>query len=178
MNLITCFVLLGVVFVRAAKAQRQYGYTTFHKEQGYVPLSSRFKTFLAVLPLAAASVLARCLYRVGFFYGGLKGSVAQNQAMYIGCEGILLVEAMVALTVFHPALWLDDGKRIGEDVDSRGHSRDVEESLGEVSRLILKANAMAAPSETSSEESASERAALTPSDESEVSSETSSHYSR
>lgn len=178
LTLVACLAFLGVVFVRAARAHRQYGYTTFHKDQGYVPLGSRFKMFLAVLPLAAASVLARCLYRVVFFYGGLKGSVAQNQALYIGCEGILLAEAIIVLTVFHPALWLDDGRRTGEEADGRPQSRDVEQSLGEVSRLILKTNAMVAPSETSSEENASEAASLNSSDESETSSVTSSRYSR
>lgn len=95
---------------------------------GYVPLSPRFKVFLAVLPLAAACVLVRCAYRTAAAWGGLLDSdTARDALLWLVAEGVLLTEAMVTLAVFHPAVWLEDethGRR------SQHHHHDVEETGG------------------------------------------------
>lgn len=157
-SLLVGLCLLAMTYTRAGKASRQYGYTTFHKDAGYVPLSSRFKTFLVVLPLAAICVLVRTAYRAAGFFDGLDGAIASNEMVYLGAEGVMLTEAMASLAFFHPALWLDDGKDAElKDKDlQRRKSRDVEENLDEVSELILKTN-LIAPSDASSSDGGSRR---------------------
>lgn len=103
---------LTITYIKAGKADRKYGYTTFHRDgAGYVPLNPRSKTFLAILPLAATCVLVRCTYRAAAAFAGLlESAIARDETLWLVAEGVLLTEAMVTLAVFHPAIWLDDGK--------------------------------------------------------------------
>ncbi|KAG8164690.1 hypothetical protein KVR01_004965 [Diaporthe batatas] len=183
--LAVALVLLAIAYVRAGKADRQYGYTTFHKDgAGYVPLTPRFKTFLVVLPLAGVCVLVRCAYRSAAAWGGIGSPTARDQLLWLVAEGVMLTEAIVTLAAFHPAIWLDDGMRgrVHGDVTEQdgtrtsklgkrltvgtfatgmtdlehGNARDSRQDLGEISQVIFSSNMMA-PSDVSSEGSPSRR---------------------
>ncbi|ROV97580.1 hypothetical protein VSDG_04591 [Cytospora chrysosperma] len=118
--LAAALILLAVAYVRAGKADRKYGYTTFQRDgTGYVSLSPRFKTFLAVLPLAGVCTLVRCAYRTAAVWGGLGSDTARDEVLWLAAEGVMLTEAMVSLAVFHPAIWLEDGiRRRSSSVDA------------------------------------------------------------
>lgn len=178
-------VLLAIAYVKAGKADRQYGYTTFHRDgAGYVPLTPRFKTFLVVLPLAGVCVLVRCAYRSAAAWGGIGSPIARDQLLWLVAEGVMLTEAIATLAAFHPAIWLDDGIRgrvQGDAIEQdgtrtsklgkrltvgtfatgmtdleHGNVRDSRQDLGDISQVIFSANLMA-PSDVSSEGSPSRR---------------------
>lgn len=133
LSLVCALGLLAVAYASAGRAdRRRYGsYATAAAEgQGSAaaPLSARLKTFLAVLPLAGACVLARCAYRAASAWGGLGSPVARDGVAWLVAEGVLLTEAMVTLAVFHPGVWLDDQRgrqqqrqRQQYDVEGAGH---------------------------------------------------------
>lgn len=185
LSLAAALSLLAIAYVKAGKADREYGYTTFHRDgAGYVPLTPRFKTFLVVLPLAGVCVLVRCAYRSAAAWGGIGSPIARDQVLWLVAEGVMLTEAIVTLAAFHPALWLDDGisDRVhGDDVEQdgtrasklgkrltvgtfatgmtdleHGNVRDSRQDLGEISQVIFS-SALIAPSDVSSEGSPSRR---------------------
>ncbi|KAI3400325.1 hypothetical protein diail_3706 [Diaporthe ilicicola] len=185
LSLAAALSLLAIAYVNAGKADRKYGYTTFHRDgPGYVPLSPRFKTFLVVLPLAGVCVLVRCAYRSAAAWGGIGSPIAREQILWLVAEGVMLTEAIVSLAAFHPAIWLDDGfsdrihgdgfeqdaarnsklsKRLtagtfatGMTDMEQGHARDSRHNLAEVSQVIFS-SALIAPSDASSESSPSRR---------------------
>ncbi|PSR75530.1 hypothetical protein BD289DRAFT_337645, partial [Coniella lustricola] len=107
--LATALSLLTAAYVRAGKAHRQYGYTTFHRgAPGYMPIDPRLRVFLVVLPLAGTCVLARCIYRTAAAWDGIGGSLGRSQVAWIMAEGFTLTEALVSLALFHPAIWAKD----------------------------------------------------------------------
>lgn len=112
--------LLAVAYVRAGRADRKYGYTA------YVPLGPKFKTFLAVLPLAGVCTLVRCAYRTAAVWGGLGSATARDEVLWLVAEGVMLTEAMASLAIFHPAIWLDDGAG-GRSARNRNNNNDVEQ---------------------------------------------------
>lgn len=100
--------VLAITYVRAGKADRTRGYSTFQRGRGGGPSSPLFKLFLAALPLAGACVLVRCAYRTAATWGGIGSPIAKDLLLWLVAEGALLTEAMVSLAAFHPALCLDD----------------------------------------------------------------------
>lgn len=186
LSLAAALSLLAIAYVKAGKADRKYGYTTFHRDgPGYVPLSPRFKTFLVVLPLAGVCVLVRCAYRSAAAWGGIGSPIARDQMLWLVAEGVMLTEAIVSLAAFHPAIWLDDGfsSRVhgGDDAEQdaarnsklskrltvgtfatgmtdmeQGHVRDSRQDLAAVSQVIFS-SALIAPSDASSDGSPSRR---------------------
>lgn len=115
LGLAAALVCLTITYIRAGKADRRYGYSTFQHHRGasagtagHLPLTPRSKTFLAILPLAGVCVLVRCAYRAAAAWGGIGSPIARNNVLWLVAEGVLLTEAMVTLVVFHPAIWLDD----------------------------------------------------------------------
>lgn len=179
--LAAALVVLAITYVRAGKADRTRGYSTF-QQRGGAPSSPRFKLFLAALPLAGACVLVRCAYRTAATWGGIGSPIAKDLLLWLVAEGALLTEAMVSLTAFHPALCLDDisgdstrtqdleagrqeviGKRYSSGTNismSDMYERKMHESnpqhLGEGSQLMFSSNVMA-PSEAGSSDAAGSR---------------------
>ena len=128
--LLAALCLIGIVYLNAAAAYRKYGYTTFHRDVGYVPLDRRFQVFLAVLPVACVCVLIRLVYRINSFAQGLRGEWSMDQGMFIGFEGFLVVYALSMLSVCHPSVFMRDGMRGGVDSEtkfSKGE-RDLDEA--------------------------------------------------
>jgi hypothetical protein len=100
---------------RARKAQALYGYTTFHKELGYVPLSPLFLAAAAAVPAVCALLLGRCAYRVAALEGGLGGRVSRDQGMFVGLEGIFVMLALVAGSLCNPGVFLWTGRQDAAD---------------------------------------------------------------
>ncbi|KAI8965805.1 RTA1 like protein-domain-containing protein [Daldinia sp. FL1419] len=114
-SLILFILLFGIVLFRAAIANSQFGYTTFHPVHGYVPIAHRFKIFLAMLLVSAMCLFARALYQAIVLGNGLESFTAKNQALFAGLDSLLVAEAVVGLCVAHPVTFLRDGieKRVG-----------------------------------------------------------------
>ncbi|KAI1648011.1 RTA1 like protein-domain-containing protein [Daldinia loculata] len=124
-SLIIYIMLFGIVLFRAAVANIQFGYTTFHPVHGFVPMAHRFKFFLAMLLVSAMCLFARALYQAIVLANGLESYTAKNQALFAGLDSFLVAEAVVGLCVAHPVTFLRDGieKRLG----SRSTSAMTEE---------------------------------------------------
>ncbi|KAK1994668.1 sphingoid long-chain base transporter RSB1 [Colletotrichum falcatum] len=137
--------LLASVLLRAARAHRRYGYTTFHRDVGYVPLTGRFRVFTAAVPSAMVVLFGRLCFRVAEHAEGWRGPLATGggggEELFVVLEGFLVGYALLAVVGCHPALFLRDGKMVSRieaepfvGVDSAGsvgrggeHGRDLEE---------------------------------------------------
>lgn len=145
LSLAGALVCLTITYVKAGKADRKYGYTTFHRGgAGYVPLSPRSKTFLAILPLAGVCVLVRCIYRAAAAWGGLGSPIARDDILWLVAEGVLLTEAMVTLAVFHPAIWLDDAVAAAStrhnDMEAGGAGKERPGAWSRISNFSMGTN--------------------------------------
>ncbi|KAF4830328.1 Sphingoid long-chain base transporter RSB1 [Colletotrichum tropicale] len=107
-TLIAAALLLASVLVRAALSYRRYGYTTFHRDAGYVPLPRRFRIFTMAVPSAMAVLFGRLCFRVAEYAGGV--SAKDGEGLFVGLEGLLVAYALVALVGCHPGLFLRDGR--------------------------------------------------------------------
>ncbi|KAK1981429.1 sphingoid long-chain base transporter RSB1 [Colletotrichum cereale] len=142
-TLVAAGLLLASVLLRAARARRQYGYTTFHRDVGYVPLTGRFRVFAGVVPSAIAVLFGRLSFRIAEYAEGWGGPLATTggEGLFIGLEGFLVGYALLAIVGCHPALFLQDGKMVSRieaepfvGIDGAGsvgqgaeHERDLEE---------------------------------------------------
>ncbi|KAF5003613.1 hypothetical protein FDECE_9846 [Fusarium decemcellulare] len=112
------FILCSLDFaLRTMRRQRALGDAALDQRPQVVKVrnSRRFKTFLGALSLASFCILWRSAFRVAELSEGWDGPVMGDQYMFVGFEGILIIVAVVALNIFHPALCmkelleLDDG---------------------------------------------------------------------
>lgn len=69
-----------------------------------VQLKSRlsFRLFLGGLSLAFLTVFTRCVYRIAEMAGGWSNPIMQSEAKFIALDGVMVMLATAALTVFHP----------------------------------------------------------------------------
>ncbi|KAF6829858.1 sphingoid long-chain base transporter RSB1 [Colletotrichum plurivorum] len=107
--------LLASVLFRAAAAYRRYGYTTFHRDVGYVPLPARFRIFAAAVPSALVVMFGRLVFRIAEYAGGFRsplalGTNAGGEGLFVGLDGFLVAYAVAALVAAHPAQFSRDGK--------------------------------------------------------------------
>jgi hypothetical protein len=110
-TLVIALIFLAIMFLGARKAHRRYGYTTFHRDVGYVPLTFRFQVFLAVLIMACLCIFSRLIYKIAALTDGLQAGMAMDEGMFNGFEGLVLGYAMASLVVCYPGVFLEDGKR-------------------------------------------------------------------
>ncbi|KAI2467217.1 RTA1 like protein-domain-containing protein [Annulohypoxylon bovei var. microspora] len=124
-SLIIFIFLFATVLLRAAVANNQFGYTTFHPIHGFVPMAYRFKFFVAMLLISAICLFGRDLYQTIVLGDGLDSWNAKNQALFAGLDSLLVAEAVAGLVIAHPVRFLQDGleKRVG----SRNASSMIEE---------------------------------------------------
>ncbi|KAI0594289.1 RTA1 like protein-domain-containing protein [Biscogniauxia sp. FL1348] len=107
---IACFIaMFTVVIVKAALMHRHFGYTTFHYEHGFVPLTQKFKVFLVTMAMAAICLFTRAVFLTILLGSGFGSGIAKNEAMFIGFNGFLVAQSVVGLTTAHPASFLQDG---------------------------------------------------------------------
>jgi len=131
-TLVATLLLYLSVLLRARRAHRAYGYTTFHRDAGYVALETRFLAGAALLPLGCLCLAGRDVYRVASLAGGIGGKVARNQALFVGVEGVLVMLALVAAGVAcHPGLILwDERMRTEEDAPFVGGQQLQQQGSG------------------------------------------------
>ncbi|KAI1490395.1 RTA1 like protein-domain-containing protein [Biscogniauxia mediterranea] len=111
---IACFIaMFTVVIVKASFMHRHFGYTTFHYEHGFVPLTRKFKIFLVMMTMAAICLLARAVFQTILLSSGFGSGIAKNEAMFTGFNGFLVALSVVGLTTAHPASFLQDGLKEG-----------------------------------------------------------------
>jgi len=65
--------------------------------------SWKFKGFLIALTFATLCIFCRCVYRVAELSAGWDGYLVKNEDYFIGLEGAVVVAAVLALNLFHPA---------------------------------------------------------------------------
>ncbi|RBR16771.1 uncharacterized protein FIESC28_06806 [Fusarium coffeatum] len=115
---ILSFIICSVDFtLRTIRRQRALGEAALDQRPEIVKVrnSRWFKAFLGALSLATFCILWRSAFRVAELSKGWEGPIMGDQYMFVGFEGILIVVAVVALNIFHPAvcmgelLKLDDG---------------------------------------------------------------------
>ncbi|GJC92064.1 sphingoid long-chain base transporter RSB1 [Colletotrichum higginsianum] len=143
-TLVAAGLLLASVLLRAARSHRRYGYTTFHRDVGYVPLTRRFRIFAAAVPSAMVVLFGRMCFRVAEHAEGFQGPLATGgggEGLFVGLEGFLVAYALAVVVGCHPALFLRDGKMVSRieaepfvGIDGVGgvvrgaeHERDLEE---------------------------------------------------
>ncbi|GJC84015.1 sphingoid long-chain base transporter RSB1 [Colletotrichum liriopes] len=141
-TLVATGLFLASVLLRAARSYRQYGYTTFHRDVGYVPLTGRFRIFAGAVPSAMVVLFGRLCFRVAEYAEGWSGPLeTSGEGLFVGLEGFLVGYALLAVVGCHPALFLKDGKMVSrieaepfvgiDGVGSVGqggeHQRDLEE---------------------------------------------------
>ncbi|KAK6226911.1 sphingoid long-chain base transporter RSB1 [Colletotrichum tabaci] len=145
-TLVAAGLLLASVLLRAARSHRRYGYTTFHRDVGYVPLTRRFRIFAAAVPSAMVVLFGRMCFRVAEHAEGFRGPLATGgggggEGLFVGLEGFLVAYALAVVVGCHPALFLRDGKMVsrieaepfvgidgvGGAVRGAEHERDLEE---------------------------------------------------
>ncbi|OTA99569.1 hypothetical protein M426DRAFT_16326 [Hypoxylon sp. CI-4A] len=127
-SLIVYLLLFSVVLLRAAVANHQFGYTTFHPVHGFVPIARRFKFFLAMLLLSPMCLVARSLYQTIILGDGLDSWTAKNQALFAGLDSFLVAEAVAGLVIAHPVRFLRDG------IEKRRGSRATRSIVAEQAR--------------------------------------------
>ncbi|KAI1499133.1 RTA1 like protein-domain-containing protein [Biscogniauxia marginata] len=107
---LACFIMtFTVVIVKAALMYRHFGYTTFHFEHGFVPLSRKFKFFFVIMVTAVICLFARAAFQTLLLGSGFASEIAKNEALFIGFNGFLVAQSLVGLAITHPASFLRDG---------------------------------------------------------------------
>ena len=64
--------------------------------------TKRFKYFIGALGLATVCIFIRSVFRVAELSGGFHGPLDNQQATYMVLEGVMVITASTALTLFHP----------------------------------------------------------------------------
>ena len=71
--------------------------------------SSKFRVFLVALGLATVCIFIRSVYRVAELSEGWTGALIQNQRLFIGFEGAMVIAAVSVLNAFHPGYCFREG---------------------------------------------------------------------
>lgn len=149
-TLVAAGLSLAFILLRAARSYRQYGYTTFHRDVGYVPLTGRFRIFAGAVPSAMVVLFGRMCFRVAEYAEGFRGPLARGggEGLFLGLEGFLVGYALLAIVGCHPALFLKDGKMVSriesepfvgiDGVGSTGGNGDHERDLEELSKVYQR----------------------------------------
>jgi hypothetical protein len=64
--------------------------------------STKFRLFMGSIVLAYLSIFIRCVYRIPELTGGWGSPLMRNEVEFIVLEGVMIVIAVLALTIFHP----------------------------------------------------------------------------
>lgn len=63
---------------------------------------TKFRLFLVAIVSSYLTILVRCAYRIPELADGWRSELMRNEAEFIVLEGVMIVTAVAALTVFHP----------------------------------------------------------------------------
>jgi hypothetical protein len=67
-----------------------------------VVTTKKFKYFICALLIATICIFIRSIFRVAELSGGFHGPLDNQQITYMVLEGVMVIIASTALTVFHP----------------------------------------------------------------------------
>lgn len=93
--------------------------------------STKFRAFLVALGLATFCIFIRSIYRVAELSEGWTGALIENQHLFIGFEGAMVVVAVLVLNIFHPGYCFREGyvqkkyKNLFRKKERRRRSADV-----------------------------------------------------
>jgi hypothetical protein len=62
----------------------------------------KFRLFIGAIVTAYLTILARCAYRIPELTGGWRSELMREETEFIVLDGVMIVIATIALTVFHP----------------------------------------------------------------------------
>jgi hypothetical protein len=92
---------------------------------------TRFRAFMGAIFVAYICILTRCVYRIPEMTGGWRNEIMRNEVEFIVLDGVMIVIAVLALTIFHPgycfpALASTFGKKGRQDMEKEtsGNSTD------------------------------------------------------
>lgn len=113
-QVVTLFVFMCLCLDFAISTRRRFaslGASAFDQNPHFVALRGdfKFKGFLGALALATVCIFWRSVYRVAELAGGWTGELMKKQNLFIAFEGVMVVVAVLALNVFHPALCFKEG---------------------------------------------------------------------
>lgn len=98
---LTLFIGLALDFVVKARKAREsdLDYTFMNLRR-----RTMFRLFPYALALATITIYIRCAFRVAELKDGFGGELANDQGMFMGFEGPMIMVAALALTVCHPGI--------------------------------------------------------------------------
>jgi hypothetical protein len=64
----------------------------------------KFKCFLCALAIATIGIFVRSVFRVAELSNGFHGPLDNQEATYMVLEGVMILAASAALTLFHPGV--------------------------------------------------------------------------
>lgn len=109
----SCFIVLVIDF--AVRARRGGGRRGADGKQAVLRASPRFRGFLGAIAFATVLIFARCVYRVAELSEGYSGHLAKTQGYFIALEGSVVVAAVWALNINHPAFCDQDVFNVEEE---------------------------------------------------------------
>ena len=123
------FMVFSIDFgLRTYRRYKSMGASSMDQSPALIALrkSLKFKGFLGALSLATITIFWRSVYRVAELAEGWTGELIKKQNLFIAFEGVMVVVAVLALNVFHPAFcFANKANTIG------GHGGKVSEESSE-----------------------------------------------
>lgn len=105
------FTTISVDFgMRTWRRYKRFGPATLSQDPRMVELrgSRRFKGFLFAIALATILIFWRSVFRVVELSEGWQGELIRMQDLFIAFEGVLILVAVIALNIYHPAFCFTD----------------------------------------------------------------------
>lgn len=104
------FQLLCLDFmIKTLRRMRALGDAALDPKHAALRGSAKFRVFLVALGLATFCIFIRSIYRVAELSEGWTGALIQNQRLFIGFEGAMVVVAVLVLNAFHPGYCFREG---------------------------------------------------------------------
>lgn len=96
----TLLVFVGLVVDYALSTRRAW--SDVNPEAKVLLQQTKFRGFLVALTVAFVTVFLRCVYRIAEMVGGWANPIMRDEIGFDIMEGIMIVVAVLALTIFHP----------------------------------------------------------------------------
>jgi hypothetical protein len=86
----------------------EYAFRTYLRKESlsdtsiYILNNRRFRLFIGGIFVAYLTIFIRCVYRIPELLGGWGSSLMRIESEFIALEGVMIVLAVAAQTIFHP----------------------------------------------------------------------------
>ncbi|KFZ12224.1 hypothetical protein V501_04326 [Pseudogymnoascus sp. VKM F-4519 (FW-2642)] len=100
-----CGLLVATYVFRYKKAKR-VGTPTTEKNEYNPGEKRKLRMFCIAISVAYITILTRCVYRLPEMSGGWGNPLMQNELEFLILDGAMIAIATLAMTVFHPAIYL------------------------------------------------------------------------